>query len=279
MIKVKVNNEYKDIIKIFCGGTLQKEIIKVWSGEAHEYVYESSVEYTGSLPITINTDGNALLDYRIYGASGGAGEPTESGEPVGYKLPMTVGKKLYNAKNDIQGYYIGNNGAIMKWDSDMNYVSDKIPVSPGKKYTLYYPLTVSGNSLSCAFYDDSDDPLRIISVQSTTPPYEKIYHLVAPNGATYFRTSIKRNPDSEPIALFVEHMDNTPTPVYIGENQLDAGEYVSYEEQKIYRDVGGTLTPTDPPVPLPEIPTIKGETVIDYDGTPKPSQMYIKYRR
>lgn len=35
----------------------------------------------------------------------------------------------------------------------------------------------------------------------------------------------------------------------------------------------------DPPVPFPEIPTIKGETVIDYDGTPKPSQMYIKYRR
>ena len=68
-------------------------------------------------------------------------------------------------------------------------------------------------------------------------------------------------------------------PVYIGENQLDAGEYVSYGEQKIYRDVGGTLTPTDPPVPLPEIPTIDGTTIIDYDGTPKPSQMYVKYRK
>ena len=34
----------------------------------------------------------------------------------------------------------------------------------------------------------------------------------------------------------------------------------------------------DPPVPLPEIPTINGTTIIDYDGTPKPSQMYIKYK-
>lgn len=34
----------------------------------------------------------------------------------------------------------------------------------------------------------------------------------------------------------------------------------------------------DPPVPLPEIPTINGETIIDYDGTPKPSQMYVKYK-
>ena len=34
----------------------------------------------------------------------------------------------------------------------------------------------------------------------------------------------------------------------------------------------------DPPVSFPDIPTIKGETIIDYDGTPKPSQMYIKYK-
>lgn len=34
----------------------------------------------------------------------------------------------------------------------------------------------------------------------------------------------------------------------------------------------------DSPVPFPEIPTFKGETVIDYDGTPKPSQMYVKYK-
>lgn len=37
------------------------------------------------------------------------------------------------------------------------------------------------------------------------------------------------------------------------------------------------LQPTDPPVPLPAIPTCDGTTIIDYDGTPKPSQMYVKY--
>ena len=80
MIKVKVNNEYKDVVKIFCGGTLQKEITKVWSREAQEYVYvyESSVEYTGTLPITISANGDALIDYRIYGGDGGVGEPTEN---------------------------------------------------------------------------------------------------------------------------------------------------------------------------------------------------------
>ena len=37
--------------------------------------------------------------------------------------------------------------------------------------------------------------------------------------------------------------------------------------------------PQDPPVSFPDIPSIKGETVIDHDGDPKPSQMYVKYRR
>lgn len=71
----------------------------------------------------------------------------------------------------------------------------------------------------------------------------------------------------------------TTTPVYIGDTPLEEDEYVSYGEQKIYRDVSDTLTPTDPPVPLPEIPTIKGKTVIDYDGEPRPKLAYIKYRR
>ena len=35
---------------------------------------------------------------------------------------------------------------------------------------------------------------------------------------------------------------------------------------------------TDPPVALPALPTCEGTTVLDYDGTPAPSEMYIKYR-
>jgi hypothetical protein len=66
--------------------------------------------------------------------------------------------------------------------------------------------------------------------------------------------------------------------IYIGENKLNRNEYVSFSEQKIYRDDNGTLTPTDPPVSLPEIPTIDGTTIIDYDGDLKPSQMYVKYK-
>jgi hypothetical protein len=47
-------------------------------------------EITGTLPLTFLSKGDDLIDYRIYGTSMGAGVETESGEPAGYKLPLTV---------------------------------------------------------------------------------------------------------------------------------------------------------------------------------------------
>ena len=237
--------------------------------------------YTGTLPATLaGTEAGYLKSYTIYGNTENGesvGERTESGEPTGYKLPMVVGKNLYNAKNDTQGYYINVEGAIAKWFSYANYISDKIPVSPGKKYILYYPLTIAGQALSCAFYNASGTQLSITRLDSTTPPYEKVYNLVAPANAAYFQTSIKREPDSEPKTLFVEHTYDVP--IYIGSDPLAEDEYVSYGEQKVYRMVSGTLTPTDPPTPIPALPTIDGETIINWAGSGlAPSEVELIYK-
>lgn len=48
------------------------------------------ITITGTLPLTFEAKGEALKNYRLYGTSEGAGVETESGEPTGYKLPMTV---------------------------------------------------------------------------------------------------------------------------------------------------------------------------------------------
>lgn len=284
MIKVKVNNEYKDVVKIFCGGTLRKEIIKVWSREAQKYVYESSVEYTGTLPITINANGNALLDYRIYGASGGVGEPTEN---------------LFDESTvEYDGYidpYSGNFVSHTAWSSSdyIEVAGDYINLS-GKLIAI-----LGGWSIIHNFYDSNKSWLggnnTMQGVGTIGQRKAKSYSI---SGVSYVRISYRFaifddimlvEGSTEPadyipygykLPMTVSDGSTVQTvPAYIGENQLDAGEYVSYGEQKIYRDVGGALTPTDPPVPLPGIPTIDGTTTIDYDGDPKPSQMYIKYRR
>ena len=498
MIKVKVNNEYKDVVKIFGGSTLQKEIIKVWSREAQEYVYESSVEYTGSLPITINANGDVLLDYRIYGADGGVGEPTESGEPAAYKLPMVTHQELkdigdtvlvdgeewdivnYNAECTVatlckkkvtvsipmaqqEALFVFPNGLtagtyhftmpqtvwyLLPNDSGKNIeftlindvpANGQLFVTPRKNSLLggtisCYASPTSTTALETATLSEGDggsnlespilldDPVGNVNnllcattgstmykncsirqwlnssssagnvwapankfdrpptwvstldgfmhgmdtdfidvVTATTfttasgqnksyqltdkfviPSYTEIsglasYGVIEGEQYQYYtdasanmRQKFDANGVSEswwlrsigPYSLanlrfitangnydykgsyseksyiaptcqidltklsnpwlqnnMYKYVRATTTPVYIGENQLGAGEYVSFSEQKIYRDIDGTLTPTDPPVPFPDIPTIKGETIIDYDGDPKPSQMYVKYRR
>lgn len=64
--------------------------------------------------------------------------------------------------------------------------------------------------------------------------------------------------------------NDTATDIYIGDTQLAKDEYVDSETGQIYRYVDGILTPTDPPAPLPQIPTAAGETTIDYGAAALP---------
>ena len=382
-----------DVLLAMSNIPVDDPIAEIW-GRGLQSGYKI-IEYTGSLPITINADGDTLLDYRIYGADGGVGEQTEnlfdgemesgyydnSGEkqsnqnwircknfirvnqnktyhavivnnvgaigsvvfarcynarkeyigtttqstieyykeyafetlsdteyvtfyisntysglkialfetvarkpyiPYGYKLPMvTRSENLYN-KNDpdiVYSAYMNYAGTIIQGSyGDAVKVSGYIPINGGQTYTGTN-LMNSGAGNYYAYYDTNKQLLG-----TGLAANNMVFN--SPTNAAYIRTTLVHRL-SEDIAMLTEGSTapssyipyaKTTTPVYIGENKLEENEYVSYGEQKIYRDVSGTLTPTDPPVPLPDIPTIKGETVIDYDGEPKPSQMYVKYK-
>ena len=234
------------------------------------------VEYTGSLPITITANGDALIDYRIYGADGGAGEQTESGEPAGYKLPMTVTDNLAPQLSQWVDGYITVSGSISPpLGARREKSSDFIEVKPNTEYVFgieggAFPQGTDGEWAASGLYRDDRTFIRRASTDRDSP-----FTFLTSSETKYIRLSYRTYGELWEPRL---SENSFSIPVYIGENQLGEGEYVSYGEQKIYRDVSGTLTPTDPPVPLPEIPTIKGETVIDYDGEPKPSQMYVKYK-
>ena len=75
-------------------------------------------------------------------------------------------------------------------------------------------------------------------------------------------------PPGYKIPLTVESgEESTDYVLYIGDSKLGAAEYVDYEEQKIYKDVSGTLTPTDPPVPLPAISAYQGANTMSSTET------------
>lgn len=269
-----------DVLLAMSNIPVDDPIAEIW-GRGLQGGYKN-IEYTGSLPITINANGDALIDYRICGADGGVGEPTEN--------LFDTAKKTKGAFIDVAGRIISNSTAAY---------SDLIAVEQMTYYVCasskYYGL--GSWILRVHGYDENGNWVKQIA--ETTSFTQEGYHSLA---ITIDDTEIKKIRISyfyawvnwltfseQAMSSYIPYGYKLPmtvsdgnteqiVPVYIGENQLEENEYVSFSEQKIYRDVSGTLTPTDPPVPLPEIPTIKGETVIDYDGTPKPSQMYVKYK-
>ena len=231
-----------------------------------------------------------LKNYRIYGESVQDGTPAPD-NPVEVTGLGVRTANLYNYANDDVDKYINTYGQIVTWHSGTNYVSDKIPVVPGKTYTLIAPLTVYGTEIYAAFYKSDDTALSAINITSPVSPYEKTYTITAPSGASYFRTSIKREVGAQSTTMFIEgsiapetyipygyklpitvtsNGTTTDYPVYIGDSQLMEGEYVDYEEQKMYKLINGILTPTDPPEPFPDITIPEGEVTIDIDGELKP---------
>lgn len=254
------------------------------------------IEYTGTLPITINANGDALLDYRIYGASSGVGVATESGEPAGYKLPMTIGDgntaqsvPVYIGENQLtEGEYVSygeqkiykrtenlipspeaqtqtSNGVTATCDGNgvytftgtvgENYAHFEFPIeeftTPNLSDTNFVISLFNTKGLSQADTISIGVPLyiypanRVIKNPSlaSNKKVSKIAFNFQPNRETNFTMSPMLVLGTVAPSQFVPH-----------------------------------IAPTDPPVPLPEIPTIDGTTIIDYDGDPKPSQMYVKYK-
>lgn len=255
----------RDIEEVYFGN---KNVFTVWG------------EYDGTLPAQYSANGSVLADYRVYGANGGVGDKTEN---------------LFDksAKDTANGYvnlrFLTTNGTL-SYSADY-YISEYIPVLPNRTYA-HRMLIQSGAACSMCFYDDNKTFLSGFSEW-----YNSTFE--APSTASFCRLSIQKSVENN--AMFAEGStapasyapyghevdmsvsDGTTSntvPIYIGDDPLGEDEYISYGEQKIYRMVGGVLTPTDPPVPLPALPTIDGTTITDYAGqSVDPSRFYAKYRK
>lgn len=377
MIKTRINNEYKDIIKIFGGGTLQKEITKVWSREANKYVYESSVEYTGTLPITITADGNALLDYCIYGNTVQDGTPTPENPVIpsgcgvrtenlysstleqgttaaGVLVPsntrirsgliyLGTGQFTFSCVNDYDyqiavDYHLSDgiysrgtswlttktfelisqapiirlkirhsdDSSILPTDVSnimLNLGSSPLPYEP---YGYKLPLTING--VEYPIYLGEAETTRRIKKMVLTGEESWIVTVLAngyglalskKNGLTLCTHYKPSNNVSVDKSIYVsstnmiiifdsdyttldafksylasQYAAGTPVTVWYVLAEPETG-IVNEPLMKI-GDYADTLSMEQADV---SIPTIAGATVIDYDGTPKPSEMYIKYRR
>lgn len=221
-------------------------------------------EITGALPLYVRSRASQILkNYIIYGTASGAGVETEN-------------LFDYTAKDTENGFeiykFIRVDGSI--GDSGNHYVSEYIEIEPNTVYSLCQPRAQP--IVSMCFYNSEK------SVISTKAEKNAITTVVSPISAKYVRLTIIRFYQADIMFIegstlpdhYIPHGYKLPLkvtsngtttnyPIYIGDSKLGEEEYVDYEEQKVYKLVDGVLTPTDPPVPLPDIALPQDIAAID----------------
>lgn len=235
--------------------------------------------YTGALPVTLeDTVAGSLIAYKIWGNVGGVGVK---------KTNIAEGEQL------LRNASMGSDGTIVTTSS--NFAFRLIPVVEGREYTI---INIYGGETSTAsnFYAFFEELPQIGSVSYN----ERRYSFKTPSRTFvapitgYLATSdyypMYDEQHSNLIPLEVYEGNASPyylpivsssktTNVYIGRAQLVKDEYVDSESGKIYRMVDGALTPTDPPEPLPQIPTFAVATTIGYGGAGvQPEKVELKYK-
>lgn len=236
--------------------------------------------YTGTLPVTLEgTVAGNFVSYKIWGNSGGVGRK---------KTNLAEGEQL------LRNASMGAGGTIVTTSS--NFAFRLIPIVEGREYTI---INIYGGETSTAsnFYAFFEELPQIGSMSYN----ERRYSFKTPSRTFvapitgYLATSdyypMYDEQHSNLIPLEVYEGNASPyylpivsasetTNIYIGREALEKDEYVDSKNGKIYRMVDGVLSPTDPPEPLPQIPTFAPTTTISYGGTgAQPEKVELKYKK
>lgn len=251
------------------------------------------IPYTGTLPATLTgTKAGYLHKYKIYGNTEQTGTPTPE-NPI---EPSECGERTENLFSSIweQGSINGTTG---RNEPSMSRVrtAEYIEVIPNKIYS--FSRSIYSGFMNLRFYTadksfvgvGSASTIRLIAGANEGNPMNVgnsfcCFEIIDTN-IKYMRIGDQSNdlltkymmvegeyteqtmPEYEPYGYKLPLTSgNTPVDIYIGDDTLSAEEYVDSDTGKIYRMVSGVLTPTDPPVPIPAIPTTANSTTISWAG-------------
>jgi len=222
----------------------------VWEPiKAKKYTLSKTIEYTGALPITIDANGEPLLDYRIYGN-------TENGESVGERT-----ENLFDGVLN-RGCYAYANGAFV--NVPYYVTTNFIPCAPKQQYVFRY-ITDLSSSIDCGFVFFDSEKGRIDAKYTLPPTGVNIitYTAKSPENAAYLVINIASDSRTTSIipsditdfmlvkgstapASYIPYgyklpmsvsdgTTSTTTPIYIGDEPLGEDEYVDYGVGKIWR--------------------------------------------
>ena len=223
--------------------------------------------------------------------------PPETFVPYGYEVDMGVkSRNWFDYRDYVAEYYINNSGVETKAARDPANQSvwlshsDYITISPDESYTMsaHHQNMSTGQTVAIAWYDENK---IFILRDSTLIPKKNAgsysFTATAPQNAkfaifNFFTDDVQKvifNPGTTPLDEYQPYY-NTAITIYIGDEPLGKDEYIDYQAGKIYRMINGVLTPTDPPVPFPALPTCEGETIVDFVGqSVAPEKVLLEYAK
>lgn len=269
------------------------------------YVYDENKIFKGNesltswqqQPVTITITEPRYIRFVIAHTSGGTqdaikpadvtGIKLTKADPLGYNLPI-VSRSANRFGGTLQQGDLRGTG----WEFE---TSSKVRCSMGEVLPAgTYVIDADGVVGGIVFVYDSS----YTKTDDTVMEWSALPLTITISQAGYIRPIFAANADGTGADITPSDVSNviiaesseysgeyvpyqhTETLVEIGNTTLGSSEYVSLSEQKIYRYSGGVLTPDNPPVALPAIPTFANyDTIVDYEETPVPNKMYIKYKK
>lgn len=214
--------------------SVERDIEEVYFGDKN--VFTVWGEYEGTLPATLNANGDNAKQYKVYGAAGGVGDRTAN---------LLDFDELLSAPSGEMG--IGNFTHLLELQLKPNttYIAasngrGSVSGSADENRSLYF----NGSAQSdCVFRNhrvtvttDNTGVVHFGFFSERTNAQQYISgnaHVWLVEGATAPATYIPFGYEVD--ILTSDGTTVTTTPVYIGDEPLDKDEYVDYQAGKIYR--------------------------------------------
>gem|GEM_PF-5101591 len=217
--------------------------------------------FDGHIKIMLTKTGFPVNYYVPYGtpSTDRTGTATVSGEPSGYKVEIKsakLAKDLLPAENKWSaGYMHGGEGLPPDTACREIYSAKPARVRAWHDYRVKCSEAHGGDLgywVSMSWHDSSGS---WISDSVYTNKAE--FTATSPTNAAFVTISIRSYGSADACAQIYDAADmiSTLTNIYIGTSKLAAGDYIDSKTGYIYRDIGMGHIPSQPPVPLPEIPT------------------------
>lgn len=224
---------------------------------------------TGVPPLTFVSNGENLVDYRIYGATGGVGDKTDN---------------LWNEKATTDtDEYINASGNIVTGVAGDRFLYLKVNVSPSTNYVFKWTENVLGTDNNTAYiriseYTQSNGFIRRV-LRNCSAQTGNAFLFYTGNNTTYIDVRIDSETSSRGqhlSGIMIVSGNTAPTsyepygykiPVVCGDTTTNI-----YLDKPLRENESISMSDTGV-----SIPTINGTNILTVDTAVQPSNMYIKY--